>query len=226
MAKLSQLQHENYYNSKYELIPSVTTVLKLLNKPELVEWANWMGRMGKDSTQFTKESAEVGTYAHYIIERLCKKKIIHLKGMYEDLSSKQISKVYSAVKGFKKWNKDHKPKFIHNELKLKNEYYGGTIDCICEIDNHTYMIDFKTSKKIYPTYFLQLAGYNYLYKKEYGESLDYAGILMLDKSKGTYTFQYTDIESIEKSYEPVFIELLNLYYMWRGVLKNDWCTEL
>ena len=219
-------EHQPYFNSSNKEIPSVTTVLKILNKPELVDWANWMGKIGKDSKEFTQQSAQVGTYTHYIIERICKKKIIRLDDMYDTLSKGQIKKVEKAVGSFKKWKKETKPKFKHNELKVQDERLGGTIDCICKIDGLTYMVDFKTSKQVYPSYFLQLAGYNYLYKRVYNKSIDKAGILVLDKYKYRYEFVYTDIEIIEKYYEPVFLKLLDVYYEWRDILYYDWNKEL
>ena len=138
MAKLSELEHESYYNSNGDEIPSITTILKLLNKPELMDWANVMGRIGKNHKDISEYSAQIGTYSHYIIERISKKKILHHKGMYEDLSDKQIKCVKNCVNAFKEWKKDREPIFVESELRIQNEKVGGTLDCICDIDFERY----------------------------------------------------------------------------------------
>lgn len=226
MAKLSELEHESYYNSNGDEIPSITTILKLLNKPELMDWANAMGRIGKNHKDISEYSAQIGTYSHYIIERISKKKILHHKGMYEDLSDKQIKCVKNCVNAFKEWKKDREPIFVESELRIQNEKVGGTLDCICDIDFERYLIDFKTSKKIYPSYFIQLAGYNYLYRTVLKKPLNKVGVLLLDKKKAQYNFKYTDISYLEEKYEPIFLLLLDLYYDWKEVLENDWNEKL
>lgn len=217
-------EHKPYFYEDIE-IPSVTTILKLLNKPELFEWANFMGRIGIDSTAYTAESAEIGTYAHYIIERKCKKKIIDYSDLYEMTMGKR-KKILNAVKSFEKWRKDKKPTFLHNELVVKDECVGGTIDCICKIDDEKYMVDFKTSKRAYASYFLQLAGYNYLYKKTKNKTLDKVAILVLDKKKINYEFVIMEIWYLEKYYEPIFLLLIHVYYKWSQVLRTDWNEKI
>ena len=220
-------EHQKYYNKNDIEIPSVTTVLKILNKPELVSWANFMGSIGINSEEYTNKAAEVGTYVHYIIEKICKRKIIRLKYIDEDLDFKQQKKVRIAVESFKRFKKDYKPKFLYNELKLNNNKFGGTIDCICKINDENYIIDFKTSKKAYPSYFLQLAAYDILYSSKYKDNkIDKCGILVLDKKKARYDFTVTDIEHIRNYYAPIFLCLLEVYNDWRIILNDDWNEEL
>ena len=42
MAK-QQDEHRKYFNKDGKEVPSCTTIIKMLNKPELVKWANYMG---------------------------------------------------------------------------------------------------------------------------------------------------------------------------------------
>ena len=56
--------HTQYYNSKHEEVPSVTTVLKILYKEGLLEWSNYIGKKGIDYTKFMEEKANLGTAVH------------------------------------------------------------------------------------------------------------------------------------------------------------------
>ena len=213
--------HENYYNSDGIQIPSVTEVIKLLNKPELVEWANWLGLNHKSSTLFTKNAALNGTLVHYIIEKDIKKKILDVN-IIDNLSIDNYMKVHNAYNSFKRWKKDYEPKFINSEMKLKNDEVGGTVDCICKVNKEKVMVDFKTSKKAYPSYFIQLAGYNYLLRTTKDIKLDCVAILVLDKNKYRYDYIQMDIDYLEERYERIFLLLLELYYRWNSILNKDW----
>ena len=223
--KLDQ-EHPIYYDKNNNEVPSVTTILKILNKPELVDWANFMGLHKINSKLYTEKAANVGTYVHYYIEKLCKKKIIRLPYLKEDLDRKQIIKFRNAVNSFKKFKKDYKPKFLYNEISIVNEKYkfAGTVDCICSINNKNYIIDFKTSKKAYPSYFLQLAAYDILFNNKI--DINYCGVLVLNKKTTKYDFIYTDINHIRNYYAPIFLKLLEIYKMWNNILKLDWNEEL
>lgn len=221
-------EHQGYYCNGKE-IPSVTTVLKLLNKPELVDWANWMGKIGKDTKQFTEDAALVGTYVHWIIERSCKKKMIPFSIIKQDerINLNKERKIIKCVNSFKKWKNDYKPKFKYNELRVQNEKTGGTIDCICKINDDYYIIDFKTSKKPYASYFIQLAAYNYLLKETgFKHKISKVAVLNLSKSKVQYTFTIADIQIIEKYYEPLFLKILDTYNDYKFVLEAHWHSTI
>lgn len=218
--------HENYYNKKGDEIPSVTTIMKLLNKPEIIKYANFIGLVArKNLDDILKKSSDIGSLTHYIIERHNKKKIINLKILDEYDYSIQKA-VEKTLKGFKKYLKEYKPESIESEFRIKNEFCGGTIDNISKIKGKVYMIDYKTSKNIYPTMFIQLAAYNKLLREEKDMKIDKVAILLLNKKKVEYTFVQMDVKNLEKYYEPIFDLLLKLYYLWRENLLNDWKQDL
>lgn len=210
--------HKDYYNKNKKKLPSVTTIIGLLNKPQLVPWANMMGFKKINTTKLLENSAQMGTAIHYTIERLCKHKPTSLK----DLDMYHKKKIKTGVKSFKVWYKDKKPAIIENELRLQCDEFGGTIDCICKIDDEIYMVDFKTSKQAYATYFLQLAGYNYLCKENGYRRIDKVAILVLNKDNIGYKFKIMDTDYLEEFYEPVFLLLLEVYKKWKDVLYWDW----
>lgn len=223
-----QIEHIPYYADCKE-IPSVTTVLKILNKPELVDWANFMGKIGKDANEIKESAALVGTYVHWIIERICKKKIIPLSVIDKDerINLTQERQIKKCVKSFKKWRKEYEPKFKYNEYRVQNNKVGGTIDCICKINGEYYIIDFKTSKQPYASYFIQLAAYNYLLKEtNFKHQIDKVAVLNLNKSKEKFIFTECDINLLEKYYEPLFLKLLDVYNLYTYILRSHWNTKL
>ena len=59
--------HTVYRNRDGKEIPSVTTVLKLLNKPALIGWANYLGFKRTRVTDVLLESANIGTDFHAMV---------------------------------------------------------------------------------------------------------------------------------------------------------------
>lgn len=223
---MREFEHLPYYNNKGKEIPSVTTIIKLLSNKELMNWANFCGLiMRRKHTEVSEKAALIGTITHYYLERIGKKKIISFKLLkeYDDKINKDVMR---CIKEFKQWKKEYKPDIIHCELKVSNEQYGGTIDNISEIDNELYIIDYKTSKNVYPTMYLQLAAYNKLLREEENINIDKVAILILNKKKMEYKFYKMDVSHLEKFYEPVFDSLLRVYELWSDNLKYDWNSEI
>ncbi|MEI2421208.1 PD-(D/E)XK nuclease family protein, partial [Arthrospira platensis SPKY2] len=182
--------HTIYKNLKGEEVPSVTTVLKVLNKPALVSWANSLGFKRQSYKRELERTAKVGTLVHaYAEEKFNKKLFRDIKKAFEldDFSREQV---LSAYNGFKMWLRDNVDlEVIASEKQLvsnKNKY-GGTIDLIAKLGDETYIVDFKTSAKVHSTMFLQLAAYVYM-AEENGIKIDRVGIVRLSKNKGNYEF--------------------------------------
>lgn len=55
--------HVKYRTKDKVLVPGVTTITNLLNKPYLIKWANDLGLEGIDSTKYRDEAADIGTLA-------------------------------------------------------------------------------------------------------------------------------------------------------------------
>lgn len=218
--------HENYYNKKGDEIPSVTTVMKLLNKPELVKWSNFMGLVCKKNIDDILDiSSKVGSLTHYIIERHNKHKIINFN-ILNDYPLNIQKAVDKTIKGFKLFLKDYKPKSIKSEYRIKNNIFGGTIDNVAMIKDEKFIIDYKTSKQVYPSMFIQLAAYNKLLREEKQMKIDKVAILVLNKKKIEYNFYQMKVPYLEKYYEPIFDLLLKLYYLWNENLKQDWNSSI
>ena len=142
------------------IVPGVTTFLGVLNKPALVKWANNLGLQGIDSTKYVDEKADIGTLAHQMIAD-------YLRGKETDTSeySKvQIDQAENATLSFFEWEKTHpiKPVLIEERLVSEQFRFGGTVDCLGHINGDLCLVDFKTSRGIFPEMMLQVAAYRQL----------------------------------------------------------------
>jgi len=152
--------HTVYKTSDGEKVPSVTTILGVLAKPALIEWAYQCGLKGEDYRKVRDDAASVGTLAHLMIMH-------HLRGTKPDLSefsSQDIERAENCLIKYWDWEKGHKiePLLIEDSLVSEINGYGGTIDFFGLVDDVPTLVDFKTGKKIYDEFLYQLAAYDRL----------------------------------------------------------------
>lgn len=207
--------HTVYKPANGERVPSVTTVLGILNKPALLEWAWKLGTEGIDYKAIRDTAADIGSLAHYLI--LC-----HLKGIEPDTSeySQQvIDKAETCLIKFWDWEKGHtlKPTLIETPLVSELYRFGGTPDWFGLIDGVDEMVDFKTGKGLYVEFFYQLAAYNQLLQ-EAGYVSKRARILRIgrDENEG---FEERMVTGLAKQWD-VFLNCLNIYNLQREIKKQ------
>jgi hypothetical protein len=172
--------HIRYRNAQGDIVPGVSTVLQILNKPALVPWANKLGLQGIDSSKYRDAMADIGTLAHYLI--LC-----HLKGETPELSEyspEQIDKAETCLIKYWDWEKEHHYETVKVETPFVSEQYryGGTLDLICRNSNGLLLIDHKTGSGIYDEMLYQTAAYAQLAIEN---GLDIKGICILRLGRDT-----------------------------------------
>ena len=178
--------HSVYINKDGKAVPSVTTIIKLVNKPALMNWSNWLGMQGQSYNQYMKKAAYIGTCVHEIIE--CK-----LLGKKFELKEPHtwFLEVPTYIENFLAWYEDNEIIPIKIEEKMVTDRFGGTCDLYCEFDGKKTILDIKTSKSVYSTMFIQLAGYVIL-KELQGESVEQVGILTVNKKEAYVTLMTRD----------------------------------
>jgi hypothetical protein len=149
--------HQRYKLADGTQVPGATTVLGVLDKAGLVGWANKLGLQGIDSRKFKDEAAAVGTLAHYLVER-------ELDGQPADLSDytqNQIERAMHSVMAFRKWldGRTIEPILVEGRLVSEKYRYGGKVDFFGLLAGRRALLDFKTSKAIYPEHKAQTASY-------------------------------------------------------------------
>jgi len=156
--------HQRYRLADGTIVPGVTTIVGLLNKPHLVAWANKMGLQGIDTTAYTAAAAGAGTCAHEMIQAM-------VGGPEVDLSKytgEEIEAAQNAAEKFRAWLQKHDMQTHLIEEQIVSERYrvGGTIDWYGELDGKMTLVDIKTSGDIYEEHIIQVAAYAQMLKDE------------------------------------------------------------
>lgn len=139
--KIDTEQGHFYKTENGEIYPSITTLLRILTKDGIDIWRYKIGE--EEANRISKESAEVGTALHKIIENFLKnEKIINYNAKDFAIDPHElftnikpalacIDNIYALETGL-----------YSNEMGV-----AGTVDCIAEFDGELSIIDFKNSRK-------------------------------------------------------------------------------
>ena len=191
---------ESWYLIKGKKYTRVTKVNSIIAKPEL---NSWYARQGMDAAKKTmKTRADFGSLMHKSIEVLLKGEEIHTEN-YDKL-------LIDDLELFREWQKENdvEVEAIEQHLWSDKYLYAGTCDCIAKVNGKLLILDWKTSKAIYPEYFLQLAAYVMAFEEQTGIKVKGVGILRMRDGKK---------EFIEKSYAEikqefeVFLAAMKIY---------------
>lgn len=213
--------HPDYYNKNNVKVPSVTTVLKILNKPSLIEWANMIGRQGKAYGPYLNELAVYGTHNHTAIEEL-----LTGKEPTVIMNDKIEKEVRSSIKTFNVLKNDLKLTNCQVEQSMTSDRFGGTVDLIGDIVDRkkhpvTILADFKTSKKVYNSHFIQLGGYLELIRLTNPELFDKIKLCMIILIKyDNISYTYLSKAVCYANFTPVFLRLLDAYEVYTKMEEN------
>ena len=203
MNKFTFDEKKHLYYLDGKPLTGCTTVLSVIAKPTLIQWAANMAvdyiqeifTSGKDLNddifkeartvhRKKKEKAgSVGTDTHKIIEYLIKFAITNNQGfLSEGVDENKL------VENFRKWAIKNKVQFLESEKRMFSKKYwvGGTCDFTCIIDNKKYVGDIKTSNGIYGREpFAQTACYRMMLE-EMGEAGFEGSIIINIKKNGIF----------------------------------------
>ena len=232
------------YEIDFTEYPSVTTVLDIIEKPALKQWAvNMCVKYIEDNNfkmplsellNFAKtewkhasqEACDIGSRVHHLIE----KRIIK----HEKIDTKdELPEVKNAYSAFCLWEDANIGSWLETEKTIHDpdNCYAGTLDAVAEmLDGNIWIVDFKTSKGFYDGYDMQISAYMKAYNTMNNRyQVTHAGILRLDKETGLPEFKdYT--KKIESSYE-AFLKLLDFFYSWKkrkikNIRGNGWDVNI
>jgi hypothetical protein len=200
--------HQRYKTKDGCIVPGVTTITGILDKPALVYWAWDLGMKGIDYKKFKDDKADIGTLAHDMI-------ICHLLGTtpnLDDYTKNQISQAENALISFFEWEKGKNIEVRQTEKALVSEQfkYGGQFDVFATIDGISTLLDIKTGKAIYPEMVIQLAAYANLIDEDTNNVLQSVKILRVgrDETEGFDVRDFTD--KMVPAWE-IFAHLLQVY---------------
>lgn len=241
--------HEYYYNGK--VVPSTTKIIDdTLAKHALKFWAvkitlEWLQKQLIPGIKQTPESIEailksarfvhvresekataIGSNAHKWIERF-----VELTMAGEDVEKNDVLletiEAKNAVDAFLKWYSENEVEFIYSERKVYSieHNFSGTFDLYAKVNGKRAIVDFKTSKHLYPDYLVQGAGYwlafeeeaNYKAKKK-KKYVDQFIVLRLPKVAGD-PWQTTTITD-PTGHQEIF-KMARKIYDWASVDLNN-----
>lgn len=224
--------HRYYLDGKQ--MTGVTTVLSVIAKPQLIQWASdqavdyieehkavWgtpdhnemMADARKAYAQKRDKAAELGTDVHTEIEQAIQSKIHGLEWFSDN----------TQVNHFLEWANRHSVHFLDTEVQVYSEtlFTAGTYDFSCIIDGKKYLGDIKTSNALYPEYFYQCAAYRMM-AEEMGQT-DFAGSILVN-IKRDGSFNEDEDVIISYSYEDEKAAFLAAHTLYRTTAryKTKW----
>ena len=201
------------------LVPSVTTILKILGAQELLKWANWLGYKHVSYADELARTSYKGTKIHQNVQRV----VDPPKPWDEDIeyNNPQEKIFYETIaakfRGFIS-QFHYETIFTEKEFVSKNLGYGGTIDWYAKIAGYNMLVDFKSSKQVRLKHLLQLGGY-YPLMKEAGYPVEAASIIIVNE-RGC---------SLYPIREEVLIELSQYFqhvaYLYESLQDNRYLPE-
>jgi hypothetical protein len=172
-------------------------------------------------TERKDSAADQGTLVHNYLETELK----HRAGLCgppvlpEDIKDEYFGPVRNAISAGLRFFDNHKVKLVQAEAPRWSAAHGyiGTGDLIAEVDGELSVVDYKTSKRLYSTVFLQLAAYQVAYEEEFPDQKIAKRIAVnvgldghLDELPRDNSTLYTD-----------FMCFQSLHTAWRWEREND-----
>lgn len=218
------------YKINGESVKSVTKILSVINKPQLIPWAvglakNFLklslieGTLITDSiideacslyTKTRDDAADTWKMIHAWVEEFVKNKI---EGWDQIFAIPDNEKVQNGIMGFLSWYKSHKIDFTFSEKLVysKKNQYVGTSDLGIVVDWIRLLADVKSSKAIYAEAILQEIAYLEAYEEENGIIFDWVITLRFDKETGSFeTFTLLKTDPLYKAAHQAFVWALHL----------------
>jgi len=178
------IKDEKYY-------PSVTQILKVIDKPAL---RYWYGKQVYEATALNPELSEQEALAYpYKVSESAKDRGTAVHDIVE--AYKNIGDVVGQegpfqeyAKAFQDFVNEYDIEVVENEKTVYSEKYryAGTLDLLVKIKGKLTIIDVKTGKDIYPEAHLQVSAYKQALSEDGIEVEDTAILLLQDDGKYKY----------------------------------------
>lgn len=234
------------YLIKGRELPSVTTILSVLGKPALINWAAKAERdyflkelqplmnepTGLVSCKSLAEktsawldsplqanvlknkAAEIGSKAHALIEW-------EIRGILKQERGEKPIVPETSLRAFEAWKQwaasvAFEPLEAEQAVYSFKHGYAGTMDLYARVEGRLQVVDWKTSKAIYPESYLQNIAYREA-ANELGKPSDGGLILRLPKNEGDPPFEAVPVPA-----EVTFDQFLAAFALWK--FQRRWDT--
>lgn len=151
--------------------PSVTSILGMLGKAEIMAWRKRVGE--EEANRVSARAAKRGTAVHTLCENYLLNK--EVKPELFDIETFESIKPYL--------NKITEVHCLETQLFSHYLQVAGTVDCIAKYEGRLSIIDFKTSKRVKSRddihgYFMQTSAYAVMFEELTGIPVDQMVIIM------------------------------------------------
>lgn len=219
IVKLEKLRsHQKYILKDGTQVPGASTIAKIGDDgSSLIHWAWDLGNRGIDYRKMRDQAADIGTIAHFLIECF----LHNHEADLSEFSAADIERATTAYNNFRQWWDDEGLTILEPEVQLVSEQwlFGGTIDApSIDKDGKIVLLDWKTSKGIWPSHKFQLAAYEKLWNENRpDQKVQRRGVVRIGKDRAD-DFEVGWMFSAEPEWR-VFKARLDLYYAQIGYKK-------
>jgi hypothetical protein len=178
--------------------------------------ASLQGRIGKVKAwrRELDKAAEIGTNAHKLIEWHTRKMLGISSGKEPEVGEKSIWS-YMAWDDWRK-SVDFQPLLMEQTVWSEKYEYAGTLDLVALVGGKRTLVDYKTSKALYPeTNFLQVAAYWKALEEMGHEPPEESLILRLPKKESDPEFEVRKVDVPVDELFRVFSQVLDLF-RWKS----------
>jgi len=179
--------NKNTYEIDGKHYVRVTRVLDIVAKPEFYRW---YAKHGYEwCINYRDDRASFGTRVHKEIQNRLEDKNVWLDN----------SEMSSVFEHFKKWEKSHEliPIFLEKRLVSDELMSAGTCDYVGMVDGRLMVLDWKTSKRVYDMYPVQVAIYLWMYEQMTGAVVDGGAGVVCFKRDGVVEKFFSRDECLE-----------------------------
>jgi genome maintenance exonuclease 1 len=162
--------------------PSVTSIVGLLGKAEIMKWREAVGE--EEANKISSRAARRGTAIHSLCESYLKNEKVE-PTIFDAETFNTVKPVLNKI------NNIH---CLETQLFSHHLQVAGTVDCIAEFQNRMSIIDFKTSRRIKTRddihgYFMQTSAYAVMFEEMTGIPVGRLVIIMtVDDEKEPLVF--------------------------------------
>lgn len=185
------------YKIKQTVVPSVTTILsRYKNSIGLIIWSNKLGLEGKSYHSELNKAAEIGTNLHELAQS-------HIEKTEYELPDNEITQ--NCFDKFLTWwgefSNEHEVIFCEQSFTSKLYEYGGTADLLVKKDDEYILVDFKTSKSIYPDYLIQGSAYRQMIEEKYNYKISKFIVARFGKDSDEFEAKEFNTDQLDLAFE-------------------------
>jgi hypothetical protein len=185
------------YKIQNNVVPGVTTILsRYKDSTGLIIWSNKIGLEGKSYHKEINKAADIGTNVHELAQS-------HIEDLEYEVPNDEI--VQNCFNKFLSWwnnfSKDCEVIFCEQSFTSKLYQYGGTADLLLKKGSDYILVDFKTSKKVYPDYVVQGAAYKQLIEEKYDYKINKFIVARFGKETDDFETKESNLEQLDHAFE-------------------------